>query len=115
MNRSKARHQRALPGKARLAEMIEDATVDAHDESEQTAGWFNMLDEHLELPFETEVLGTTVTVVSLDHRHNDQLVAMCARGKLRQPISLLDLPAPTPPPPGWEWVEAYRQWIRGVS
>ena len=43
--------------KARLAEMIEEATVDAYDASEQATGWFTMLEEHVELPFETEVLG----------------------------------------------------------
>jgi hypothetical protein len=33
--------------------MIEVATVDAHDESEQASGWFTVFEEHLELPFET--------------------------------------------------------------
>lgn len=32
---------------ARLAEMIEEATVDAHDESEQATGWFRMFEQHL--------------------------------------------------------------------
>jgi hypothetical protein len=44
--------------KARLAEMIEVATVDAYDEAEQATGWFTVFEEHLELPFETKVLGT---------------------------------------------------------
>jgi len=43
-------------GAARLAEIIEEATVDAYGESGQATGWLTMLEEHLELPFETEVL-----------------------------------------------------------
>jgi len=51
---------------ARLADMIEEATVDAHDESEQAMGWFTMFEEYLEWPFETEVLGVSVS------RHADR-------------------------------------------
>ena len=43
------RRNRRLPriSKARLEEMIEQATVDAYDESEQITGWFTMIDENL--------------------------------------------------------------------
>jgi hypothetical protein len=34
--------------------MIEQATVDAYGESEQTTGWFTMIDENLAVPFETK-------------------------------------------------------------
>lgn len=78
--------------KARLAEMIEEATVDAHDESEQSLGWFTMFEEHLDLPFETQVLGATVTVTRLDLRDDDQITAICTPGRERQAISLVDLP-----------------------
>ena len=39
----KTRPKNFLLSKARLAEMIEAATVDAHGESEQTTGWFTMI------------------------------------------------------------------------
>jgi hypothetical protein len=97
----------------KLAEMIEEATVDAHDESEQTMGWFTMLEEYLELPFETEVLGVSVRVPRIDHRDDDCLVAICARGRDEQAIGLADLPLPTPMPAGAEWIEAYRRWSAG--
>jgi len=42
--------------------MVEEATVDAYGESEQTTGWFTMMDEHLDVPFETKVLGARATV-----------------------------------------------------
>ena len=91
--------------------MIEEATVDAYDESEQATGWFTMFEEHVELPFETKVLGAAVTVTSIDLR--DQIVAICTRGLNRQAISLVDLPLPSPRPAGSEWIEAYRYWLGG--
>jgi hypothetical protein len=97
-------------GKARLEEMIEEATVDAHTESEQVTGWFTMIDENLAVPFETTVLGVPVTVERVDLNRSEQIVAVCTRGRSRQSLPIVDLPLPTPPPDGAEWIEAYRQW-----
>jgi len=36
--------------------MIEAATVDAYGEDEQATGWFTVIGDNLEVPFETEVL-----------------------------------------------------------
>ena len=96
--------------KARLAEMIEEATVDAYNESEQKTGWFTMIDENLAVPFETSVLGVLVTVEQVDLNRSEQIVALCTRGRSRQSFPILDLPLPKPPPDGAEWIEAYRQW-----
>ena len=90
--------------------MIEAATVDAHDESEQAMGWFTMIDERLAVPFETTTLGVPVTVERVDLNASEQIVAICRRGRSRQAIPILDLPLPSPPPEGAEWIEAYRQW-----
>ena len=97
--------------KERRAEMIEEATVDAYDDSEQATGWFAMFEEHVELPFETKVLGAVVTVASIDLRDSGQIVANCTRGRDRQAISLVDLPLPSPKPAGTDWIEAYRYWL----
>jgi hypothetical protein len=98
---------------ARLAEMIEEATVDAHDEEEQATGWFTVIGDNLETPFQTEVLGINVTVKELELRDDNSIVAVCARGAERQAIGLVDLPLPTPKPEGAEWIEAYRHWRGG--
>lgn len=98
---------------ARIAEMIEEATVDAYDESEQATGWFTVFEEHLDLPFETEVLGVRATVEEIELCDDDRIVAVCKRGKEKQSITITDLPLPTPRPPGAEWIEAYRYWRRG--
>jgi hypothetical protein len=91
--------------------MIEEATVDAYDESEQATGWFTMFEEHFELPFETKVLGTPVSVTSIDLRDSGQIVAICTRGRDHQAIAVVDLPLPSPKPPGSDWIEAYRYWL----
>ena len=107
------RKNRRLPriSKARLEEMIEQATVDAYTESEQITGWFTMIDENLAVPFETTVLGVPVTAERLDLNRSEQIVAVCKRGRRRQSLPILDLPLPTPPPGGAEWIEAYRRWF----
>jgi hypothetical protein len=94
----------------RLAEMVDEATVDTYGEVEQLTGWFCTLENHLVLPFETVVLGDTAIVEKLDQPNDTRIVAVCRRGKARQAIDLLDLPLPSQAPEGTEWIEAYRSW-----
>lgn len=90
--------------------MVEEATVDAYGESEQLSGFYTMIEDYLAVPFETAVLGVPVTVKGVDLTERDEIVAICVRGRERQAISILDLPLPSPPPAGAEWIEAYRYW-----
>jgi hypothetical protein len=39
-----------------------------------------------------------------------QIVALCACDQARQAIPIVDLPLPTPPPEGAEWIGAYPHW-----
>jgi hypothetical protein len=94
---------------ADLDELVEEATVDAYDESEQLAGFYNLIEENLSLPFTTRVLGLDVTVESVDLTDSG-VAAICVRGTHRQSIGILELPLPTPAPPGSEWIAAYRRW-----
>lgn len=104
---------RRPPTKARLDELIAEATTDAYGEAEQRTGLYTMLEEHLALPFVTEVLGVAVTVERIDLTVGNEIVAICRRGKTRQAIAILDLPLPAPPPTGAEWIAAYRRWAQG--
>lgn len=94
---------------AALDAMIEEATVDAYNDDEQLTGLYTMIEDNLAMPFITTVLGVEVTVKKVDLTA-DTIVAICTRGRDRLRIDLLDLPLPTPPPAGVEWVEAYRHW-----
>lgn len=110
-NGKTSRRPRSRIGAAQLAEMIEEATIDAYGESEQAIGWHTMFESHLELPFETEVLGVPVSVVAIQLRQDDRIVAVCTRGKARLTVGIMDLPLPSPRPKGAEWIEAYRRWL----
>jgi hypothetical protein len=92
--------------------LIEEAMVDAYGEEEQLTGLYTMIEDGLVVPFETEVLGVTVTVDRVEMTDAGQLVAVCRRGSVEQAIGLLELPLPSPPPEGAEWIAAYRRWAR---
>ena len=47
--------RRKEPSNEKLDEMIEEAIVDAYDESEQTLGFYTMLEENPAMPFKTQV------------------------------------------------------------
>ena len=99
--------------KARLDELVEEAIVDCYNESEQVTGLCTMIENNLAVPFETTVLGVPVTVVRVQLTLRDEIVAVCRRAGTRQTVPLLDLPLPSPPPAGSEWITAYRHWLRG--
>src|SRR6266545_413586 len=67
--------------RAQLAAMVDEATVDCHDEDEQVAGLHTMLVENLAVPFQTQVLGVDVTVEDIDLTGRAQIVAICCRGR----------------------------------
>jgi hypothetical protein len=71
----------ALPslGKRRLDELVEEATIDAYGESEQRVGLLTMLEEHLAVPFTTEMLRIAVRVERVDLNDADEIVAICRR------------------------------------
>jgi hypothetical protein len=94
-----------------LDDLIADATIDAYDTSEQLMGFFNMIEEHLAVPFTTTILGLAVTVEGVMYDES-RFVAECVRGEHRQAIDLRDLPIPSPPPTGSQWIAAYCRWAR---
>jgi hypothetical protein len=97
--------------RARLDDLVEQATVDCYNESEQVTGLYTMIEDNVALPFETAVLGVTVTVERVRLTPQEEIVAVCRRARVRQIVPLLDLPLPSPPPAGAEWIEAYRHWL----
>jgi hypothetical protein len=101
--------------RARLEELVEEAITDAYGDSEQVAGFYTMMENDLATPFTTQVLGVEVAVERIDMTDADEIVAICKRGSKRQRIPIVDLPLPSPPPKGAEWIAAYRHWRKGFS
>ena len=92
----------------KLDKMIKEATVDCYDELEQASGFFTMIEDHLAVPFATQVLGIEVSLVGVEMDDNGSIKAMCERKGKRQLIGLIDLELPKSPPSGAEWIAAYR-------
>ena len=82
------------PGTAHLDKLIEEATVDCYNESEEVTGIFTMLEENLAVPFATGMLGVEVTVERVDLNKAGEIVAVCRRGRERQRVPVIDLPLP---------------------
>jgi hypothetical protein len=91
--------------------MIQDATVDYYNESEEITAWFTVIQDNLAVPFQTSVLGVDVTVQGIALSDDGQVVAICRRGRDRQTLPILDLPLSRSEPEGSEWIEAYRYWL----
>lgn len=96
-----------------LGALIDEATIDCYNESEQATGLFTMMEEHLAVPFETTVVGVEAVVQRVDIDAQDVIVAIYHAGDHRQRVPILDLTLPSPPPAGAEWIEAYRCWLWG--
>lgn len=97
---------------AHLDKLIEEATVDCYNESEEITGIFTMLEENLAVPFAATLLGVDVTVERVDLNDAGEIVAVCRRGRERLRVPVIDLPLPEPKPKGAEWIDACRRWAR---
>jgi len=90
--------------KAELDVLFEEAIVDAYGESDQLVGFYTMLEGHLGMPFNVEILGVTAVVEHIDMTDDGQIVAICRRDCARQLIPIRDLVPPMPPPAGAGWI-----------
>jgi hypothetical protein len=98
---------------AQLDALIEEATIDCYDEEEQASGFFAVIEDNLALPFTTRILGVEASVTAVEMDDDGRIKAICERNGERQRIDLIDVPLPSPPPSGAEWLAAYRRWVDG--
>jgi len=96
---------------ADLDALIDEITVDAHDEDEQLMGFQNAFDEDANLPCPATVVGEEVQILSVSRAGNrHELTATCQRNSHRYEIALLDIELDTDPQTS-RLIAAYRRWI----
>ena len=96
---------------AELDSLIEEITVDSHDQDEQLMSSEAAFDDDDDFPCSGTVVGEEVQVLSAsraDSRH--ELVATCQRNGHRYEIALLDINLNTDPDTS-RLIAAYRRWI----
>jgi hypothetical protein len=93
-----------------LDALIDEITVDCHDEYEQLTGFENAFDEDGSFPCPATVVGETIEVLSVaadDDRR--ELIATCQRNGKRYEIALLDITIDGDPATS-RLLAAYRRW-----
>jgi hypothetical protein len=100
----------------KLRALIDQATSDSVDESDEHAGLLSTIREEVACPFPARVNGEEVDCVRFEWPKNGYgLNAVCmAKGKTMI-IDIAALEAIEPLPKGHEWIEAYFAWRDLVS
>ncbi|MFO0888485.1 MAG: hypothetical protein U0790_04975 [Isosphaeraceae bacterium] len=98
--------------RSRIQALIDEATTDSNDESDEHAGLLGMVREEVACPFRARLVGEEVECLRLEWPRNGyglQAVCRTGRGKLRTAdIAQLELVEPLPR--GYPWIEAYLTW-----
>jgi hypothetical protein len=95
----------------KLRALIDQATTDSVDESDEHAGLLSMIREEVVCPFRARVGGEDVDCIRFDWPKNGYgLNAVCkAKGKTLV-VDIAKVEAVEPLPKGHEWIEAYFAW-----
>jgi hypothetical protein len=102
--------------RARLQALIEEATVDCYNESEEYQGFMNMIEENVVCPFPVKVIGEDVEVVELrSPEAGFGIDAVCRYQGKDYKIDINSLEWPKKKPEGFEWVEAYQAWLASLG
>lgn len=91
-----------------LDQIIEDATIDAYDISEQISGFQVLLEDADICPFAAQLSGKSVTIIRIKVK-NDRLFGIYRYGGVKHTIDLLDLKF-DPKMKGYQYLAAYKKW-----
>ena len=99
-----------------LGDLIEEACVDAYNESEQEGGFLVGLEEHFDCPCPSLVIGEAVTILGFDiDRSGRGLVARVRRKSKTYTVNITSLEWSGQPPKGSDWIAAYKMWSGGCG
>jgi len=100
--------------RTKLRALIDQATHDSMDESDEHAGLLSMIREEVACPFFARVDGENVECIRFDWpRKGYGLNAVCrCNGKSNLlVVDISKLECVEPRPQGYEWIEAYFAWL----
>jgi len=104
-------NKKSTQDRERLQALIEEATVDCHDEEEQHTGLLTMIEDQVVCPFRARIIGEEVTVTGFEPSQRGYgLLAICERNGKRYRIDVNSLEWVEPYPEGFEWIEAFQAW-----
>jgi len=94
-----------------LDRLIDEITIDCHDEDEALTGFEAAFEEDAGFPYPGTVIGEPVELVSIGLRNGRrELVATCRHAGSRHDIALLDVDIHAPPALA-RLIAAYRRWL----
>lgn len=95
-----------------LDTLIDEITVDCHDEDEQLTGFEAAFDEDANFPCPGTIAGEEVEVLHVGQSNGRrELIATCKRAGRRYDIALLDIDIHADPATS-RLLAAYRRWLR---
>jgi hypothetical protein len=99
------------PDRKKLRALIDQATSDSVDESDEHAGLLSMIREEVACPFPARVAGEDVECVRFEWPKNGYgLNAICKTKAKTRVVDVGMLEWIEPLPKGHEWIEAYFAW-----
>ena len=97
--------------RARLNELITQATVDCYGEEEEHTALLSMIEEHVVCPFCAKVIGETVEVTRFKWPKSGYgMLALCRHKGQEHRVDINSLEWIEPFPEGFEWIAAYQAW-----
>jgi len=97
--------------RARLDELIDEATVDCYGEEEEHTALLTMIEEHVICPFRVKVIGETIEVTQFEWPSSGYgMLAVCRRRGHAYRVDVNSLEWVEPLPEGFEWIVAYQTW-----
>jgi hypothetical protein len=99
-------------GHSRIRALIDEATTDSNDESDEHAGLLSMIRDEVVCPFAVRIQGEEVDCVRFEwpkKGYGFNAVCRTRNGKMRI-IDIAGLEWLEPRPGGYEWIEAYFAW-----
>jgi hypothetical protein len=95
----------------KIRALIDQATSDSIDESDEHAGLLSMIREEVACPFSARIAGEPVECVRFDWPKNGYgLNAVCKSKAKTHVVDISMLEWVEPRPKGHEWIEAYFAW-----